>query len=71
MAVHEFDMMFTLVFGEDVANLIMSIQSSSWVSGHHGFMMCYEHLSLWAMNLANCCARLFRFSVEWMIQFNG
>ena len=60
MAVYEFDMiwgMFTLVFGEDFANLMMSIQSS-WVSGHHGFMMCYEYLSLWAMNLANCCATL-------------
>lgn len=45
-AVYEFDMIwgiFTLVFGEDVANLMMSIQSS-WVSGHHGFMICYKYL---------------------------
>ena len=51
---------FTLVFGEDFANL-MSIESS-WVSDHHGFMICYKFLC--AMNLANCCARLFNFSLE-------
>ncbi len=59
----DFDMIwgnFTLVFGEDFANL-MSIEST-WVSDHHGFMICYKFLC--AMNLANCCARLFNFSLE-------